>query len=144
MKTTVLLMRQFVFLVIMVWIVCALLSMPDIVVTAAHKRPFQHQKTEDRHNNEMERDRKDSLNYKIFIDDLNKRRVPQNDMELIDLIRGNFIQAPSNLPYNLSNPRWMRRSDGQVPYVDRQLKFMVSFNKGNVLHNVEVLLPDLR
>ena len=123
MKTTSgLLIRQFVLLEIIVWFVCVLLLRHDVVVNVSHKKLFKHQKPEDQHN------LKDLLNDTVIIDNLKKRKVPQNDTELIDLIRSNFIQAPSNLPYNLSNP-WMMRSQGQVPYVDRQLKFLVSSNK---------------
>ena len=60
------------------------------------------------------------------MDKLNAARVPQDDPELIQLIRDYYIEPPSLLPYNLKYPDREDFSKGQAPFVDSRLGHMVS------------------
>ena len=63
---------------------------------------------------------------KAAMDKLNAARVPQDDPELIRLIRDYYIEPPSLLPCNLKYPHREDFSKGQSPFVDSRLGHMVS------------------
>ena len=63
---------------------------------------------------------------KAAMDKLNAARVPQDNPELIRLIRDYYIEPPSLLPYNLKYPHREDFSKGQSPFVDSRLGHMVS------------------
>ena len=60
------------------------------------------------------------------MDKLNAARVPQDNPQLIQLIRDYYIEPPCLLPYNLKYPNREDFSKGQAPFVDSRLGHMVS------------------
>ena len=66
------------------------------------------------------------FNYQAVMEELNKEKVSPEDPRLIRLIRGYYLELPSSFPYNLTNPEKLDDSEGQVPVVDRILKYQVS------------------
>ena len=58
---------------------------------------------------------------------LNAARVPQDDPDLIKMIRDYYIEPPSLLPYNLTYPNREDFSKGQTPFVDSRLGHMVRY-----------------
>ncbi|XP_060601228.1 uncharacterized protein LOC132754588 isoform X2 [Ruditapes philippinarum] len=85
--------------------------------------------------------RNSSFDYKAAMTKLNEARVRQDDPRLIKLIRDYYIEPPSKTPYNLTNPEQLEFSNGQTPFVDSRLNYMMTFNKafnrGRVVHNQE-------
>jgi hypothetical protein len=70
--------------------------------------------------------RNNSFDYKAAMMKLNKEKVSQDDPRLIKLIRDYYIEPPSTAPYNLLNPERLEFSNGQTPFVDSRLNYMVS------------------
>ena len=60
------------------------------------------------------------------LDKMNKDKIKQDDPKLIQVIRDNFIFPPSTEEYNLDNPSRLEYSNGQAPFVDSRLNYMVS------------------
>lgn len=59
---------------------------------------------------------------------VNTNRLPQDHPCVIDIIRNNYLQRPTNrsVPYKLSNPQILDPSDGQSRAVLRLLRNQVS------------------
>ena len=58
---------------------------------------------------------------------LNKEKVGMEDQRMIRIIREHFIEPPSAEPYYLDHPEKLDFSNGQAPFVDNRLGFMVRF-----------------
>lgn len=71
-------------------------------------------------------DKNSSFDYKSVMKKLNDARVSQDDPRLIKLIRDYYIEPPSTSPYNLLDPNRLEYSNGQTPFVDSRLNYMVS------------------
>jgi len=56
---------------------------------------------------------------------LNQEKADMEDLRLIRIIREHFIEPPSISPYNLDYPDRLDFSNGQAPFVDSRLGFMV-------------------
>lgn len=73
--------------------------------------------------------RNSSFDFKAAMQKLNEAKVDQDDPRLIKLIRDYYIEPPSQEPYNLLNPERLEYSNGQTPFIDSRLNYMVhSFN----------------
>lgn len=70
--------------------------------------------------------RNESFDYKEAMQKLNDAQVRQDDPRLIKLIRDYYIEPPSLEPYNLENPDRLEYSNGQTPFIDSRLNYMVS------------------
>jgi len=70
-----------------------------------------------------------TFDYKAAMQKLNEAKVSQDDPRLIKLIRDYYIEPPSELEYNLENPKRLEYSNGQTPFVDSRLNYMVRFIK---------------
>ena len=60
------------------------------------------------------------------LEQLNSKRVRQDYPKLISIIQEHFLIPPSTEKYNLDNPHRLDYSNGQTPFVDNRLHFMVS------------------
>ena len=60
------------------------------------------------------------------LDQMNEDRVKQDHPDLIQVIRDNFIFQPSTEEYNLDSPDKLEYSNGQAPFIDSRLNYMVS------------------
>ena len=69
--------------------------------------------------------RNSSFDYKAAMMKLNKAKVDQDDPRLVKLIRDYYIEPPSKEPYKLKNPERLEFSNGQTPFVDSRLNYMV-------------------
>ena len=56
---------------------------------------------------------------------LNQEKADMEDLRLIRIIREHFIEPPSISPYRLDYPDKLDFSNGQAPFVDSRLGFMV-------------------
>ena len=72
-------------------------------------------------------DKVDETNYKMIMDQLNNEKVAQDDPRLIKLIRDYYLEPPSELSYNLTNPNRQDYSQGRSPIIDSQLNKMVLY-----------------
>ena len=68
-----------------------------------------------------------SFNYKAVMQKLNDAKVSQDDPRLIKLIRDYYLEPPSSEPYHLDNPDRLEYSNGQTPFIDSRLNYMVSY-----------------
>jgi len=68
-----------------------------------------------------------SFNYKAVMQKLNDAKVSQDDPRLIKLIRDYYLEPPSSEPYYLDNPDRLEYSNGQTPFIDSRLNYMVSY-----------------
>ena len=66
-----------------------------------------------------------SFDYKAAMEKLNSAKVEADDPRLIKLIRDYYIIPPSKQPYNLDNPERLEYSNGQTPFIDSRLNYMV-------------------
>ena len=65
-------------------------------------------------------------NFRKAMDGLNSLKVGMDDPRLIRLIRDYYIEPPSTLPYVLKKPNRLEYSNGQTPFVDSRLNYIVS------------------
>lgn len=70
-------------------------------------------------------ERNASFDYKAAMQKLNDARVSHDDPRLIKLIRDYYIEPPSDAEYNLKDPDRLEYSNGQTPFVDSRLNYMV-------------------
>ena len=56
---------------------------------------------------------------------LNQEKADMEDLRLIRIIGEHFIEPPSISPYHLDYPDKLDFSNGQAPFVDSRLGFMV-------------------
>ena len=68
--------------------------------------------------------------YETIMEKLNKERVPQDNPMLIDMIKTQFLEPPSTLPYELSRPEKRDFSSGQSYIIDSLMNHKVSLTIG--------------
>ena len=68
------------------------------------------------------------IRYFIIADYINSKRLPQDDRCVIEIIRRDFLRAPSprKIPYALNHPDKQDPSAGQVPIIFSKLNNLVS------------------
>lgn len=52
--------------------------------------------------------------------------IAADDRTLVDILKNYYIELPSNEPYNLNNPDRLEYSNGQTPFIDSRLNYIVS------------------
>ncbi|XP_045159525.1 protein Star-like [Mercenaria mercenaria] len=72
------------------------------------------------------KDRKESvqlenINYIDIMSKLNRDKIAFNDRTLISTVKKYYVQPPSMLPYNLSDPEIQNPSPGQTQFIDEYL-----------------------
>lgn len=63
--------------------------------------------------------------YKIKLQTLIDQKVPADNPDLVNIIRNHYIEQPSQEPYKLLNPERVDYSQGQTPFIDSRLNYMV-------------------